>query len=316
MLKVKNIAKLASARIMLLLFPDREFLGVIIAHNMLKNLAMLLWLPCAFAQTHFHHAHLNSADPAAAMEFYSGHLAAEKAAFAGTSALWTQQSWLLFNKTKQPPPHEVISALFHIGWGAEDMKAEFERQIKLGTTFQTVLTDGVELFGTGTRDRNFFMYLDGLAHLTIEVQSAMHHNFMHVHMFSDDPVAAAAWYEKHLGLTPRSQLKTERVFRGIPTGPSASSQLDAVTFFWYPTSHVKALYGGEWKGRTQYASPRGRVFDHVAVSVDNLDQTLARLRDESVKVLTAPKTTAGMRSAFIQAPDNVEVEIVERHASR
>ena len=105
--------------------------------------------------------------------------------------VWTQKSWLLFNKVKQPPPSEVVSPLFHIGWGAEDMKAEFERQIKLGTTFQTVLTDGVELFGAGTRDRNFFMYLDGPDHATIEVQSAMHHNFMHVHLLSDDPVAAS-----------------------------------------------------------------------------------------------------------------------------
>ncbi len=284
---------------------------------MLRRSLLLLTLPAAlFAQTHFHHAHLNSIDPAAAMEFYTTHLAAEKAVFGKTDALWTQQSWILFNKTKQPPPAEVVSALFHVGWGAEDAKAEFERQIKLGTTFQTVLTDGVELFGTGQRDRNFFMYLDGPDHLTIEVQSANHHNFMHVHMFSDDPVAAADWYAKHLGFTPRSKNANERVFRGIPTGPSASLQLDAVQFFWYPTSHVKALYGGEWKGRTSYASPRGRVFDHVGVSVDNLDQTLARLRDEGVKVLTAPKTVNGMRSAFVQAPDNVELEIVEGHPKR
>jgi catechol 2,3-dioxygenase-like lactoylglutathione lyase family enzyme len=281
-----------------------------------SKLLLLFCLPCAFAQTHFHHAHLNSADPAAAMDFYTTHLNSEKGTFAGAPALWTQKSWVLFNKTRQAPPAEVVSALFHIGWGAEDMKAEFERQIKLGTTFQTVLTDGVELFGAGVRDRNFFMYLDGPDHLTIEVQSAMHHDFMHVHLFSDDPVAAAAWYETHLGLTPRSQNKNERVFRGIPTGPSAASQLDNVTFFWYPTAHVKALYGGQWKGRSEYASPRGRVFDHVAVSVDNLDQTLARLRGEGVKVLQAPKTTAGVRSAFVQAPDNVEVEIVEGHASR
>ena len=265
------------------------------------------------AQTHFHHVHLNSTDPRAAIEFYTTHLSGEKATFDGADAVWTQKSWLLFNKVKQPPPHEIVSPLFHIGWGAEDMKAEFERQMKLGTTFQTVLTDGVELFGTGTRDRNFFMYLDGPDHATIEVQSAMHHNFMHVHLLSDDPVSAAAWYEKHLGLTARNQLKTERAFRGIPTGPSASSQLDNVTFFWYPTAHAKALYGGQWKGRTQYATNRGRVIDHVAVSVDNLDQTLARLRDEGVKVLTAPRRTNGMRSAFVQAPDNMELEIVEGH---
>jgi catechol 2,3-dioxygenase-like lactoylglutathione lyase family enzyme len=270
----------------------------------------------ASGQTHFHHAHLNSTDPKAAIEFYTTHLSGEKATFGGAEAVWTQRSWLLFNKVKQPPPYEVVSPLFHIGWGAEDMKAEFERQIALGTTFQTVLTDGVELFGAGTRDRNFFMYLDGPDHATIEVQSAMHHDFMHVHLLSDDPVAAAAWYEQHLGLTARNKLTTVRAFRGIPTGPSASLQLDAVTFFWYPTAHAKALYGGQWKGRTQYASNRGRVIDHVAVSVDNLDQTLARLRAEGVTVLTAPRTTSGMRSAFVQAPDHMELEIVEGHATR
>ena len=284
----------------------------------MPRVLLSLFLLCAVAsssaaQAHFHHVHLNSTDPKAAIEFYTTHLSGEKATFDGTDAVWAQKSWLLFNKVKQPPPHDVVSPLFHIGWGAEDMKAEFERQIKLGTTFQTVLTDGVELFGAGTRDRNFFMYLDGPDHATIEVQSAMHHNFMHVHLLSDDPVAAAAWYETHLGLTPRNQLKTERAFRGIPTGPSASSQLDNVTFFWYPTAHAKALYGGQWKGRTQYATNRGRVIDHVAVSVDNLDQTLARLRSEGVKVLTQPRRTNGMRSAFVQAPDNMELEIVEGH---
>jgi len=89
-----------------------------------------------------------------------------------------------------------------------------------------------------------------------------------------------------------------------------------VTFFWYPTAHAKALYGGQWKGRTQYASNRGRVIDHFAVSVDNLDETLTRLRSEGVTVLTAPKKVNGMRSAFVQAPDNMEVEIVEGHAQR
>ena len=288
----------------------------IIPNVMFRKLLPLLFVPVAFAQTHFHHVHLNSTDPRAAIDFYTQHLSGDKATFAGADAVWTQSSWLLFNKVKQPPPTEIVSPLFHIGWGAEDMKAEFERQIKLGTTFQTVLTDGVELFGAGTRDRNFFMYLDGPDHVTIEVQSAMHHNFMHVHLLSDDPVAAAAWYEKHLGLTPRSQLKTERAFRGIPTGPSASSQLDAVTFFWYPTAHAKALYGGQWKGRTEYASNRGRVIDHVSVSVDNLGQTLTRLREEGVRVLSAPRTANGLRSAFVQAPDNMELEIVEGHAKR
>jgi catechol 2,3-dioxygenase-like lactoylglutathione lyase family enzyme len=244
----------------------------------------------AFAQTHFHHAHLNSVDPAAAIEFYTTHLSGERASFDDRDAVWTQKSWLLFTKVKQAPPSDIVSPLFHIGWGAEDMKAEFERQMKLGTTFQTVLTDGVELFGAGTRDRNFFM---------------------HVHLFSDDPVAAAAWYRQHLAIATRTKLETVRAFRGIPTGPSASMQLDNVTFWIYPTAHAKALYGGQWRGRTGFATNRGRALDHVALSVDHLDATLARLKQEGVRIVSGPRKVDGVRSAFIEAPDKMELELVE-----
>ena len=284
--------------------------------NMPLRLLVFVLASSAFAETHFHHVHLNSTDPQAAIEFYTTHLAGDKAKFDGADAVWTQASWLLFNKVKQPPLHEVISPLFHIGWGAEDMKAEFLRQIQLGTTFQTVLTDGVELFGAGQRDRNFFMYLDGPDHVTIEVQSAMHHNFMHVHLLSDDPMAAAAWFEKHFAIPVRTKVPTERAFRGIPTAPMASVQLDAVSILWFPTAHAKALYGGEWKGRTQYATNRGRVIDHFAISVDNLDETVTRLKTEGVNVLGAPKKVNGLRSVFVKGPDGLEFEVVEGHAKR
>ena len=278
-----------------------------------KSFLLAFLIPCASAQTHFHHVHLNSSNPAKAIEFFTQHVSGEKTIFAGAGAVRTQNSWILFNRVKLPPPHESVSSLFHIGWGAEDMKAEFERQIKLGTTFQTALTDVVEIFGSGTRDRSFFMYLDGPDHLTVEVQSAPNRNFMHVHMLSDDPVAASEWYEKHFKLTRHDPaLRTPRAYRGLPTGPSASLELDNVSILWYPTAFARVMYGAEWKGRTQYASPRGRVFDHVAFSVDDLDQTLERLKREGVKVLTIPSRSGGMRTAFVQAPDNVELELVDR----
>ena len=43
----------------------------------------------AAAQTHFHHVHLNSTDPRAAIEFYTTHLSGEKASFDGADAVWT-----------------------------------------------------------------------------------------------------------------------------------------------------------------------------------------------------------------------------------
>ena len=66
----------------------------------------LLAASCAFAQTHFHHAHLNSTDPKAAIEWYTRHLSAEKAPFNGHDALWTQQSWVLIDKVSKAPPSE------------------------------------------------------------------------------------------------------------------------------------------------------------------------------------------------------------------
>src|SRR5437868_13720522 len=78
---------------------------------------------------HFHHLHLNATDPAAAIDFYTSKFDCEKAKFMGLSdAVWAQKSWLLFHKVGKAPPWELTSAIWHFGWGAEDMKAEYKRQ--------------------------------------------------------------------------------------------------------------------------------------------------------------------------------------------
>ncbi|HEY6328359.1 MAG TPA: VOC family protein, partial [Blastocatellia bacterium] len=91
---------------------------------------------------HFHHVHLNSTDPEAAIKFYTGKFDCERANFLGSGdAVWAQKSWLLFNKVSTPPPSGQISAIWHIGWGAEDMKAAYQKQLDSGTKFFTPLTD-------------------------------------------------------------------------------------------------------------------------------------------------------------------------------
>jgi len=54
----------------------------------------------------------------------------------------------------------------------------------------------------------------------------------------------------------------------------------------------------------------------VAFSVDDLDGTLARLKGEGVRIVSGPRKADGVRSAFIQAPDGMELELVEGHAKR
>jgi hypothetical protein len=52
------------------------------------------------------------------------------------------------------------------------------------------------------------------------------------------------------------------------------------------------------------------------MSVDNLAQTLPRLRDEGIVILSGPRKVSGMRPAFVQGPDGMQLEIVEGHAKK
>ena len=89
--------------------------------------------PPPVAAAHFHHLHLNTTDPAAAINFYTSKFDCEKGRFAGLmDAVWAQKSWMLFTKVSAPPPWELTSAVWHFGWGAEDMKGDLSEATRHG----------------------------------------------------------------------------------------------------------------------------------------------------------------------------------------
>jgi lactoylglutathione lyase len=52
---------------------------------------------------------------------------------------------------------------------------------------------------------------------------------------------------------------------------------------------------------------------HLAFQVESLDETIASLNAEGVKVTDGPtQTSSGSRLIFIDAPDGYEVELIER----
>jgi len=52
---------------------------------------------------------------------------------------------------------------------------------------------------------------------------------------------------------------------------------------------------------------------HLAFQVDNLDETIAQLTEQQIKITDGPtKTSSGSRFIFIDAPDGYEVELIER----
>jgi predicted enzyme related to lactoylglutathione lyase len=171
---------------------------------------------------HFHHVHLNVTDPAAAIEFYTSKFDCEKAKFAGLSdAVWAQKSWLLFTKVDAAPKSEITSTIWHIGWGAEDVKATYQRQLDSGTKFATPITDISDIGGGAAQGEFFYAYVDGPEHQMIELNTANHHHFGHIHLLSKDPIAAGEWYMKEFGLARRGRGTPSRepqFYRGIKSG--------------------------------------------------------------------------------------------------
>jgi catechol 2,3-dioxygenase-like lactoylglutathione lyase family enzyme len=275
--------------------------------------------PAAIA--HFHHLHLNATDPAAAINFYTSKFDCEKGRFAGLlDGVWAQKSWMLFSKVSAPPPWELTSAIWHFGWGAEDMKATYQKQLDSGTKFFTPLTDISDIGGgpAGATGRFFYAYVEGPDHALIELNTAGHHRFGHLHMFSEDPVSAGEWYTKYFGAIRRGGSREPRVYRDVPIGPSASLMMDNVNMIIYPIAYSRKAYPEHWKNQKEMSSTKGRVVDHVGFSVDNLAETLEKMRKDGVKITDEIKSAAGgkIKYAFIEGPDKIRIELVEGHATK
>ncbi|HEV8483651.1 MAG TPA: VOC family protein [Blastocatellia bacterium] len=265
---------------------------------------------------HFHHLHLNTPDPKAAIDFYTSKFDCERGRFAGAmDAVWAQKSWLLFTKVGSPPPWELTSAIWHFGWGAEDMKATYQKQLDMKTRFFTPITE----LGTNF----FYAYVESPDRALIELNTANHHNFGHLHLLSEDPVSAGEWYMKYFGATRRGNPTTPpsrepRLRNGIQVGPSMSLMLDNVNIIIYPVQYSRQVYADHWKGKTEMSPTKGRVVDHVGFSFDNLAAAVEKMRKDGVKVTDEIKSAAGgkIKYAFIEGPDKIRIELVEGQAQK
>ncbi len=268
---------------------------------------------------HFHHVHLNSTDPKAALEFYPRHFDCETGKFAGAlDGVWAQKSWLLFTKVNSAPPSDIVSTVWHFGWGAEDMPKEYQRQLDIGARFETPITDISDIGGGSARGVFFYAYVIAPDHALIELNTARHHHFGHLHLLSEDPVAAGEWYAKHFGIANVRYQKEKRMYRDVQIGPSASFLIDNVNVIIYPVEYARTSWPELWKDRKTFEPTKGRVVDHIGLSVDELEPALARLKDEGVTITDPPRSVLGgkIKFAFIEGPDKMRIEIIEGHARK
>jgi len=166
-----------------------------------------------------------------------------------------------------------------------------------------------------------FGYLRGPDDAMIEnAQSGQVERFNHVHMYHEHPLCAIQWYVTHLGATnPQGSA-------GVPVSPTTGNckQLYGPptwpSFFKFP-GFVREPSGSvlfddinilirPWPGGG-LVSPRGHIVDHWALSVSDLESTVARLKSEGIKFLEEIHTWGNTRAAMIEGPDRVAIEIVE-----
>jgi catechol 2,3-dioxygenase-like lactoylglutathione lyase family enzyme len=68
-----------------------------------------------------------------------------------------------------------------------------------------------------------------------------------------------------------------------------------------------------WKDRDSFESTAGHVVDHIGISVENLDDAMAKLKAAGVTVLNEARSAAGgkIKFSFIEGPDKMKIEVIE-----
>jgi catechol 2,3-dioxygenase-like lactoylglutathione lyase family enzyme len=93
--------------------------------------------------------------------------------------------------------------------------------------------------------------------------------------------------------------------------------MDDVSIIIYPVGNAKAAFPDAWKGRDSLESSQGHAIDHLGFSVENLDQTLERLKGDGIKVVEQQRSLLGgkLKFAFIEGPDHIRIEVLEDHTA-
>jgi len=114
-----------------------------------------------------------------------------------------------------------------------------------------------------------------------------------------DPERSRAFYEA-LGMEFRRDLDIVR-----------EGQLEATNYFFaFPGEDVELELTFNHDGR---AYELGTGYGHIAIGVEDLDATLARLAEEGIEPERPPYTVrdGGSRLCFVRDPDDYRIEIIE-----
>lgn len=185
----------------------------------------------------FHHLHLRSVDPDAAIDFYVRQFpTTKKGIWGGHPALFSPNDvMILFDRADAPPPTSPQSAIWHFGWHVADAQATVRafrerpevamRPLHTGEEGGTVLISSdtwpgeagalgrtraeiAEARAKGiqpTRKGGFAYMSGGPEDALFEIAGDYPaERFNHVHMWQEHPFCALLWYKKHLNAPVRA----------------------------------------------------------------------------------------------------------------
>jgi catechol 2,3-dioxygenase-like lactoylglutathione lyase family enzyme len=240
----------------------------------------------AFAQAEFtnmiDHIHLAAPDqprPWIGMRSIS----ADRKHLKGPERLMFGDTRIIFQRSATAKP-SMGSAVDHIGFSVPDLDA----------TMKGLEADGAKISAPARDVPGLFKlaFVEDPWGVRIEVvQDAAKLGVHHIHLRAPDPGAVLKWYADTFGGTI-GKLK---------------DRIDGIS------------YGGIWvlaqKGDTEPTA--GHAIDHLGFRPVNVDAAVEALKAKNVKVTTEPrplKLASGvtMRLAFIEGPEGVRIELVQR----
>ncbi len=124
----------------------------------------------------------------------------------------------------------------------------------------------------------------------------MNFSYDHIHLRTRDPEAAAEYY---------SRVFDAKVLRSVQTDGQSRIDLDigGVILF-------LAVVGGDVQ---EAPSEQYLGLDHFGLRVDDIEAAAAELKRRGAEFSTEPfQLRPGLKIAFVQAPENVRIELLER----
>jgi catechol 2,3-dioxygenase-like lactoylglutathione lyase family enzyme len=299
----------------------------------------------------FHHLHLRSTDPVAAIAFYT-HLfpSTSGGSWGGFPALRSPNDVLiLFDRVDAPPTSTPQSAIWHFGWHVTDSRAtvaDFDARPRVEVLpLYSGVDDGHVLLSSDTWFRSAdrlgvsrrrieelrsagapppggagFAYFQGPDGALFEIAGDHpQERFNHVHMWQEDPLCAQLWYQKQFGVPARASFGDVTVNESTCREPRTTERT-------FPALSREGMYraprGGVtfgdvdvmWypnQGDAPLAPSAGQLQDHLALSVRDLDSWVGKLRGDGVRFLSDVYRLGDTRAVMIEGPSREGLELVE-----